>query len=49
MQAGGFDVIVGNPPYLELNKLKGAYSVIGYATQPTETYILSAPSVVSKS
>ena len=35
MQSGGFDVIVGNPPYLEVSKLKGAYSVKGYKTQST--------------
>lgn len=35
MQSGGFDVIVGNPPYLEVAKLKGSYSVKGYKTQST--------------
>lgn len=35
MSSGGFDVIVGNPPYLEVSKLKGAYSISGYQTQST--------------
>ncbi|GCE24725.1 hypothetical protein KDA_02090 [Dictyobacter alpinus] len=28
--AGGFDVIVGNPPYLEYSKIKGEYTIDGY-------------------
>ncbi len=32
MQNGGFDVIVGNPPYIEYSKVKQQYSVAGYAT-----------------
>ncbi|MFM9158515.1 MAG: Eco57I restriction-modification methylase domain-containing protein, partial [Dolichospermum sp.] len=28
----GFDVIIGNPPYLEKSKLSGAYSVLSYKT-----------------
>lgn len=31
---GGFDVIIGNPPYLRMNLLPG-YSVSGYKTQKT--------------
>ncbi|MBW2604773.1 MAG: Eco57I restriction-modification methylase domain-containing protein [Deltaproteobacteria bacterium] len=30
MGRGGFDVIIGNPPYLERSKLKNSYRVIGY-------------------
>ena len=30
--AGGFEVIVGNPPYLEVSKLRGAYEIVGYRT-----------------
>ena len=33
MCKGGFDVIVGNPPYLERSKLNGVYSVNGLKTQ----------------
>jgi hypothetical protein len=29
---GGFDVIIGNPPYLENTKLKSQYSISGYST-----------------
>ncbi|MDQ3693712.1 MAG: SAM-dependent methyltransferase [Chloroflexota bacterium] len=29
---GGFDVIVGNPPYVELSKVRKFYNLIGYAT-----------------
>jgi Eco57I restriction-modification methylase len=32
MSRGGFDVIIGNPPYLEVNKLK-AYAIHGFRTQ----------------
>ena len=33
MKKGGFDVIIGNPPYLETSKLGGVYSVHGFLTQ----------------
>ena len=33
MKAGGFDVIVGNPPYVEYNKVKSDYQVQGYETE----------------
>jgi hypothetical protein len=33
MQRGGFDVIIGNPPYLERSKLKNHYAVINYQTE----------------
>lgn len=32
IRRGGFDVVVGNPPYLRMNKLPG-YTVTGYRTQ----------------
>ena len=32
MAAGGFDAIVGNPPYVEYHRVKSAYTVQGYAT-----------------
>ena len=33
MNKGGFDVIVGNPPYVEYNKVRRDYAVKGYATE----------------
>ena len=33
MHRGGFDVIVGNPPYVEYSKVRSTYTVDGYATQ----------------
>ena len=33
MQSGGFDVIVGNPPYVEYGKVRRDYQVKGYATE----------------
>ena len=30
---GGFDVIIGNPPYVSSSKVRGEYNVIGYATE----------------
>ncbi|RRR74509.1 MAG: hypothetical protein EI684_06890 [Candidatus Viridilinea halotolerans] len=32
IEAGGFAVIVGNPPYVEYNKVKQEYRVVGYQT-----------------
>lgn len=32
MHRGGFDVIIGNPPYVEISKIKGEYSVARYLT-----------------
>ncbi len=32
MQGGGFDVIIGNPPYVEYTKVRGIYSVQNYDT-----------------
>ena len=33
MNRGGFDVIVGNPPYVEYRKVKGDYTIKGYQTE----------------
>jgi hypothetical protein len=33
MQDGGFDVIVGNPPYVEYSKVREEYQVRGYQTE----------------
>lgn len=33
VSGGGFDVIVGNPPWIEYSKVKKIYSVRGYATE----------------
>ena len=33
MEGGGFDVIIGNPPYVEYTKVKNEYSVRGYSTE----------------
>lgn len=30
---GGFDVIIGNPPYVEYSEVRGTYVVQGYATE----------------
>ena len=34
MSRGGFDVIVGNPPYVEFAKVRDLYDVRGYGTLP---------------
>lgn len=31
---GGFDVIIGNPPYVTYSKIKKQYEVLNYATEP---------------
>ena len=33
MEHGGFDVVVGNPPYVEYSKVKSEYTVRGYQTE----------------
>ena len=33
MNGGGFDVIIGNPPYLEYRRVNNQYTVKGYATR----------------
>ena len=33
MSKGGFDVVVGNPPYVEYSKVKKEYTVRGYETE----------------
>ena len=35
MQSGGFDVIIGNPPWKEYTTIKDAYTVRGYETEPS--------------
>ena len=32
MSGGGFNVVIGNPPYVEYSKVRGGYSVVGYRT-----------------
>ena len=34
MSKGGFDVIIGNPPYVEYSKVKKDYTVKSYASEP---------------
>ena len=33
VQRGGFDVVIGNPPYVEYGTVKGTYSVNGFITR----------------
>ncbi len=33
MQTGGFDIVIGNPPYVEYSKVKADYTVRGYSTE----------------
>lgn len=33
MRAGGFDVMIGNPPYVEYRNIRGEYSAKGYVTE----------------
>ena len=33
MSKGGFDVVIGNPPFVEYSKIKGDYTVRGYRTE----------------
>jgi hypothetical protein len=33
MQRGGFDVIIGNPPYVEYSKVRKEYTIRGYKTE----------------
>jgi len=33
MQRGGFDVIIGNPPYVEYSKVRSEYTIKGYETE----------------
>ena len=35
MNRGGFDVIIGNPPYVEYKEVRGDYTVHGYQTEDT--------------
>ncbi|MFO1430266.1 MAG: Eco57I restriction-modification methylase domain-containing protein [Candidatus Competibacteraceae bacterium] len=34
MSGGGFDVIIGNPPYVEYKDVKKDYQIKGYSTEP---------------
>ena len=34
IENGGFDVVIGNPPYVEYKEVKDEYRVLGYATEP---------------
>lgn len=34
MAEGGFDVVIGNPPYVEYRKVRDQYTVIGFETEP---------------
>lgn len=34
MSKGGFDVIIGNPPYVEYSKIRKQYEIQGYSTEP---------------
>jgi hypothetical protein len=33
MSRGGFDVIIGNPPYVEYSKIRKEYNIVGYQTE----------------
>ncbi len=33
MREGGFDVVIGNPPYVEYSKVRSTYSIHGYNTE----------------
>jgi len=33
LKSGGFDVIIGNPPYVEYSKVKNEYTIGGYQTE----------------
>jgi hypothetical protein len=33
MREGGFDVVIGNPPYVEIRNISNSYSPLGYKTQ----------------
>ena len=35
MTAGGFDAVIGNPPYVEYSKVRAAYAVKRYETEPS--------------
>ncbi len=33
MATGGFDVVIGNPPYVEYREVRSTYTVVGYKTE----------------
>ena len=35
VQRGGFDIIVGNPPYVEYRKVRNSYEILGFLTHRT--------------
>lgn len=35
MNSGGFDSVIGNPPYVEYSKVRSSYTVKGYSTEPS--------------
>jgi Eco57I restriction-modification methylase len=34
MKKGGFDAIIGNPPYVEYSKIKASYKIMNFTTEP---------------
>ena len=40
MKRGGFDSIIGNPPYVEYTKVRGKYQIIGLDYKKVEIYSL---------
>jgi hypothetical protein len=43
LNGGGFDVIIGNPPWKEYSAVKKSYTVRGYSTEPSgNLYVLCA-------
>ena len=35
MREGGFDAVIGNPPYVEYSKVRTIYTIKGYVTEPS--------------
>ena len=51
MSKGGFDVVIGNPPYVEYSKVKSEYTIKGYKTESCGNlyaYILERSKGVTK-
>jgi hypothetical protein len=34
MKHGGFDAVIGNPPYVEYSKVRRDYQIVGFSTEP---------------
>lgn len=52
MKSGGFDVIIGNPPYVEYKDIKNDYQILGYKTTDCSNifaYVLEKCSRLSQS